>query len=68
MRDLADTPRGTPDWVRDNPMRAASDFAARRPEFAIEQPPWPFNESTLRRAITHWPGAWLRRAPSQASS
>lgn len=61
MYDLADVPRGQPEWVTDNPTRAARDFAAKNPEFVIEQPAWPFNESTLDQNITHWPGAWLKR-------
>lgn len=61
MFDLADVPRGTPGWATDNPSFAARDFAAKHPEFAIEQPAWPFNESALDQNITHWPGAWLRR-------
>ncbi len=61
MRDLVDAPRGAAGWDRDNPAQAARDFAARRPEFVIEQPAWPFNESTLTANVTHWPDAWLRR-------
>ncbi len=61
MQDLADVPRGNPSWDRDNPARAARDFAAAHPEFVLEQPPWPFNESALHNNITHWPDAWLRR-------
>lgn len=61
MHDLADVPRGTPGWTTDNPTDAARDFAAQHPEFVIEQPAWPFNESALTQNITHWPGAWLRR-------
>jgi cephalosporin hydroxylase len=61
MFDLADVPRGTPGWTTDNPTFAARDFAAQHPEFVIEQPAWPFNESALDQNITHWPGAWLRR-------
>lgn len=61
MQDLSDVPRGTPGWVTDNPTCAARDFAARHPEFKIEQPSWPFNESELDQNITHWPGAWLLR-------
>lgn len=61
MRDVADTPRGTPGWRTDNPARAAEDFAKRRPEFALEPPAWRFNESELKAAITGWPSAWLRR-------
>lgn len=63
MHDLADVPRGHPDWATDNPTRAASDFAARHPGFTIEPPAWQFNESELEENITHWPGAWLKRQP-----
>ncbi|CAN5169501.1 CmcI family methyltransferase [soil metagenome] len=61
MFDLADVPRGTAGWTTDNPTFAARDFAAKHPEFVIEQPAWPFNESALQHNITHWPGAWLKR-------
>ncbi len=61
MADLVDVPRGTPGWATDNPTDAARDFAAQRPDFVMEQPAWPFNESALTQNITHWPGAWLRR-------
>ena len=61
MKDLQDVPRGRPEWVLDNPDAAAEEFVNGHPEFVIEQPPWPFNESQLSRNITHWPGAWLKR-------
>lgn len=61
MSLVADTPRGHPHWTTDNPTRAAEDFAAKHPEFVIEQPAWPFNESALSENITHWPGAYLLR-------
>jgi cephalosporin hydroxylase len=61
MRDLDDVPRGAPSWRDDNPAAAAVDFARDHPEFVLEQPPWPFNESTFQHNITHWPDAYLRR-------
>jgi cephalosporin hydroxylase len=61
MKDLFDVPRGRPDWIRDNPAAAATEFSERHPEFELVQPTWPFNESELSQNITHWPGAWLRR-------
>lgn len=62
MGDLADVPRGQAGWGKDNPTRAARDFAQAHPQrFVVEQPAWPFNESDLQANITHWPGAWLRR-------
>lgn len=61
MQDLSDVPRGRAQWAIDNPARAARDFAAQHPEFVIEPPTWPFNESDLTQSITHWPDAWLKR-------
>ena len=61
MRDLFDVPRGEADWSWDHPTDAALEFSEKHPEFVIEQPEWPFNESELSENITHWPGAWLRR-------
>lgn len=61
MEILHDVPRGTPDWIHDNPSAAAREFASTHPEFKLAQPPWPFNESELEKNITHWPDAWLKR-------
>lgn len=61
MATLSDVPRGRPEWVDGNPMKAAEEFAAVHPEFVQEPPAWTFNESQLARGVTHWPGAWLRR-------
>ena len=35
MRDLAETPRGRADWIRDNPANAAEDFSRQNPSFAL---------------------------------
>lgn len=61
MRDVADTPRGQPEWATDNPLTALDDFGSTHPEFIEEQPPWLFNESGLAANVTHWPRAYLRR-------
>lgn len=61
MQSLSDVPRGQPGWKTDNPSEAARRFAAAHPEFVLEQPEWPFNESNLTRNLTHWPEGWLRR-------
>lgn len=63
MQDLSDVPGGQSDWAQDNPARAARDFAASRPDFTLEPPPWAFNESTLPSGLTHWPSGWLRKSP-----
>ena len=61
MKDLYDVPRGNPEWERDNPVEAVNDFVKRHPEFVLEQPIWLFNESELKKNVTHWPCAFLRR-------
>ena len=61
MEILHDVPRGTPEWLHDNPSEAAREFASAHPEFLLAQPAWPFNESELDKNITHWPDAWLKR-------
>ena len=61
MYDLHDVPRGESDWDWNHPTDAAKEFVESHPEFVIEQPDWPFNESELTENITHWPGAWLKR-------
>ncbi len=61
MKDLYDVPRGSPDWDWNHPTAAAAEFASMHPDFVLEQPSWPFNESDLTENITHWPGAWLRK-------
>jgi cephalosporin hydroxylase len=61
MKDVNNVPRGVSDWDVDNPAAAATEFVQKHPEFVIEQPSWPFNESDLTENITHWPSAWLRK-------
>ncbi len=68
MRDLHDVPRGDPSWRDDHPAAAAAQFVARHPEFVIEQPEWPFNESELSENLTHWPDAYLRRVAGAGES
>lgn len=61
MSSVHDVPGGQSGWVKDNPAQAAIEFQSAHPEFVIEQPEWPFNESSLAQNVTHWPAAWLRR-------
>lgn len=61
MKYLYDVPRGNPEWILDNPAEAAMDFASGNPDFIVEEPHRTFNESELTEAITHWPGAYLKR-------
>jgi cephalosporin hydroxylase len=61
MKDLYDVPRGNEGWQWDNPSDAAIEFLREHKEFALEQPLWHFNESSLSENITHWPNSWLKR-------
>jgi len=63
MKDLVGAPRTKPDWGWNNPYEAAKAFLKTHPEFVLEQPQWPFNESNglSENVVTYWPGAWLRR-------
>lgn len=63
MRELADVPGGQPDWVSDNPVSAANEFAVRHPEFRQQQPAWLFHAGELTENVTYWPDAWLERMP-----
>jgi len=61
MKDLHDVPRGNPEWIWDNPVAAAAEFASKHPEFVLKEPVWVFNESGLTNRVTHWPYAFLRK-------
>lgn len=61
MRDLADTPRGRPQWRDDNPAAAAAEFAARHPEFVLERPRALSHDECVLPELSFWPDAWLRR-------
>jgi cephalosporin hydroxylase len=61
MHLVHDAPRGRPEWTEDNPTVAAAEFARDRPDFSLEEPPFPFNEGEVTERVTHWPGAYLRR-------
>ncbi len=62
MKDVYDTPRGHESWKTDNPVAATEEFLTRHPNFVLQTPEWPFNESQLSANITHWPSAFLKRA------
>ena len=62
MQFLHDVPRGHENWKTDNPSAAAAEFAKRRSDFVLEEPPFAFDESLgIKERITHWPGAFLRK-------
>jgi cephalosporin hydroxylase len=61
MEQVAGAPRTKPDWEWNNPRRAALEFVANNQDFVIEEPPFPFNEGVVRKRVTYWPDAFIRR-------
>jgi cephalosporin hydroxylase len=62
MEEVVGAPRSSPDWGWNNPRRAAVEFAAKHPEFHVEDPPLRFNEGQVCSRATYWPSGYLRRA------
>jgi cephalosporin hydroxylase len=61
MKQVAGAPRTGPDWGWNNPLDAALEFAAKHPEFSLEEPAFPFNEGAITERVTYWPNAFLKR-------
>jgi len=61
MGEVAGASRTQPDWTWNNPTQAALAFVKEHPEFAIEEPAFPFNEGAIRERVTYWPGAFVKR-------
>ena len=61
MEAVAGAPRTEPDWTWNNPKAAVAAFVAGDSRFAIEEPPFPFNEGAVTERVTYWPSAYVRR-------
>jgi cephalosporin hydroxylase len=61
MGRLVGAPRSRPDWATNNPREAAVAWVRENPAFKIEEPLFAFNEGLVRRRVTYWPDAFLRR-------
>jgi cephalosporin hydroxylase len=61
MAEVVGAPRTKPEWAWDNPKEAALTFVAANADFEIVEPPFLFNEGTIRSRVTYWPGAFVKR-------
>ena len=61
MKDLVGAPRSQVDWAENNPQTAVRKFLSGRPDFLLEEPPFPFNEGCIHERVTYWPNAFLRK-------
>lgn len=61
MQDVVGAPRTQPTWTWDNPQTAVHEFLATNPDFALEEPSFPFNEGEITERVTYWPQAFVKR-------
>jgi cephalosporin hydroxylase len=61
MQHLKGAPRSADDWETNNPAQAARDFASKRKDFELVEPPQPFNEGSITARVTYCPDAFLKR-------
>jgi cephalosporin hydroxylase len=61
MEQVAGAPRTNPDWTWNNPRQAVLEFLKANPDFVLEEPPFLFNEGSVRSRVTYWPGAFIKR-------
>lgn len=61
MESLVDAPRSGDDWSWNNPKAAVEEFVASNPDFAVVEPAFEFNEGSVRKRVTYWPSAFVRR-------
>lgn len=53
--------RTSPEWITDNPKAAAIEFTKKNPNYVIESPAFPFNESAITEPVTYWPSSYIKR-------
>jgi cephalosporin hydroxylase len=61
MGEVVGAPRTQPDWSWNNPRQAALEFVQGHPDFAIQEPPFLFNEGGVTGRVTYWPSAYIKR-------
>jgi cephalosporin hydroxylase len=61
MERIVGAPRTDADWGWDNPSSAIEQFLGEDPRFAVEEPPFAFNEGLVNERVSYWPGGYLRR-------
>jgi cephalosporin hydroxylase/nucleoside-diphosphate-sugar epimerase len=61
LMELVAPERPDSNWTTDNANAGVRAFAAGHPEFAVEDPALPFNESALRRPVIGFRGGLLKR-------
>lgn len=61
MENMVGAPRSQKDWNWNNPKAAAEEFVKNNKDFIIEEPEFDFNEGVIKKRVTYWPGAFIKR-------
>ena len=61
MAQVVGAPRTREDWSWNNPRAAVEAFVTDHPQFALQEPAFPFNEGQITERVSYWPGAFIRR-------
>lgn len=61
MHWLGNAPRTEQDWTWNNPKNAGEEFIVNHPEFIHAPLQFSFNEGSVTKPVTYWPGAWLKK-------
>ncbi|MCL4179691.1 MAG: class I SAM-dependent methyltransferase [Verrucomicrobia bacterium] len=61
MGQLVGAPRTRSDWSWNNPRVAAEEFVRMHPAFSLVEPKFVFNEGSITKRVTYWPGAFVQR-------
>ena len=61
MEQVVGAPRTADDWAWNNPKQAVLTFIEENPRFIVEEPDWLFNEGAVRKRVTYWPDAFVKR-------
>ena len=61
MEYVVGGPRTQPDWINNNPKKAAEEFVKDNPNFIFCEPVFPFNEGLIKERVTYWPFGFIKR-------
>lgn len=61
MEYVVGAPRTQPDWITNNPKKAAEFFVTQNEDFVIQEPEFPFNEGEITERVTYWPSAFIKK-------
>lgn len=61
MQEVVGAPRTHSDWNVNNPQEAVREFLQKNKNFVLEERTPYFNEGVIKKPVTYWPNAYLKR-------